>query len=103
MDQRPSHIGVSALILPQFIFDQNFLFLVISKLLLAIAYPGEGNPDDHQTRIRQVIGAGVQVVVNLMEDEELKTRTPYQDTMREHARQGIITSSDDCSFHTLIF
>jgi hypothetical protein len=74
------------------------IYLVISKCLLASAYPGEKDPDEHQIRTRQVIDAGVQVVVNMMEEKEMETRTPYKDAMRQHAGQGIITLST-CIFY----
>jgi hypothetical protein len=63
--------------------------LVIPNLLLASAYPGEKDSDAHQILTRQIIDAGTQVVVNLMEIEELKTFTPYQDIMLQHAKEGI--------------
>jgi len=63
---------------------------VIPNLLLASAYPGEKDPDAHKIRTREIVNAGVQVVVNLMEVEELKTFTPYQDTILQHAKEGII-------------
>ncbi len=64
---------------------------MIPKRLLASAYPGEENPDDHKARTRQFIDAGVQVIVNIMEIEELKRFTPYQDIMLQHAKEGNIT------------
>jgi hypothetical protein len=67
------------------------LYSVIPNRLLASAYPGEKDPEAHQLLIRRmIIGAGIQVVVNTMETEELKTCTPYQETMLEHAKEGII-------------
>jgi len=65
--------------------------LVIPNLLLASAYPGEKDSDAHKILTRQIIDAGTQVVVNLMEIEELKTFTPYQDIMLQHAKEGIST------------
>ncbi len=65
--------------------------LVIPNLLLASAYPGEKDSDAHKILTRQIIDAGTQVVVNLMEIEELKTFTPYQDIMLQHAKEGITT------------
>ncbi len=67
------------------------VYLVIPNHLLASAYPGEKNPDAHRILTRQIIDAGIQVVVNVMEIEELKTCTSYQDIMLEHAKEGIIT------------
>ncbi len=57
---------------------------------MASAYPGEKDPDAHKIITRQIIDAGVQVVVNVMEIEELKTFTPYQDIMLQHAKEGIV-------------
>jgi hypothetical protein len=58
---------------------------------LASAYPGEKDPAAHKLLTRRmIIDAGVQVIVNAMELEELKTFTPYQETMLEHAKEGII-------------
>jgi hypothetical protein len=66
--------------------------LVIPNRLLASAYPGEKNSDAHKERTRQIIiDAGIQVVVNIMEIEELKTFTPYQDIMLQHAKEGEFT------------
>ncbi len=68
------------------------VYLVIPKLLLASAYPGEQDSDAHKTRTRQIIDAGVQVVVNMMEKNELERRTPYQNDMLQYAKEGIIIS-----------
>ncbi len=58
---------------------------------MASAYPGEKDPAAHKLLTRRmIIDAGVQVIVNAMELEELKTFTPYQETMLEHAKEGII-------------
>jgi len=70
------------------------VYLVIPNHLLASAYPGEKNPDAHRILTRQIIDAGVQVVVNMMEEQELETCTSYQIAMRQHATEGIITSSN---------
>ncbi len=57
---------------------------------MASAYPGEKSPDAHKILTRQIVDTGVQVVVNIMEIEELKTFTPYKDIMLQHAKEGII-------------
>ena len=89
--QHPFHIGVIVLDLSSKVIYQMMIFdLVIPNLLLASAYPGEREPDAHQRLTRQIIEAGVQVVVNIMEIEELKRFTPYQDIMLQHAQEGII-------------
>ncbi len=85
VDQHHVHIGVSH-ILFRFICLIR-LHLVIPKRLLASAYPAERDPAAHSVRTREIIDAGVEVVVNIMEPEELKTFTPYQDTMLQHAKE----------------
>ncbi|UJR24004.1 hypothetical protein I4U23_026969 [Adineta vaga] len=60
---------------------------VVPNLLLASAYPGEKDPDAHKRLTRQIIDAGIQVVVNIMEIEELKRFTPYQEIMLQHATE----------------
>ena len=64
-------------------------YIVIPKLLLASAYPGEREPDAHIALTRSIIEAGVQVVVNALEFEEVERCTPYKDTMLQHAKEGI--------------
>ncbi len=63
---------------------------VIPNLLLASAHPGKKDPDAHKIGTREIVNAGVQVVVNLMEIEELKTFTPNQYTILQHGKEGII-------------
>lgn len=53
---------------------------------MASAYPGEKNPVSHQKLTYDIMAAGVEVIVNLMEEEELKTFTPYKETMQEHVK-----------------
>ncbi|CAF1026462.1 unnamed protein product [Rotaria sp. Silwood1] len=65
----------------------NYSHWVIPKLLLASAYPGEKDPNAHKLLVRKIIDAGVQVVVNIMEIEELKTFTPYKDLMLQFAKE----------------
>lgn len=76
------HYGISFLI-------SIWFNLVISKLLLASAYPGEKDPNAHKLLTRKIFDVGVQVIVNLLEIEESKSFTPYQDNFLEYARQGI--------------
>ena len=86
MAQHLSPIGVS---LYSLLTSLNQLYyLVIPKLLLASAYPGEKDLEAHKIRTREIVDAGVQVVVNIMEIEELKTFTPYQEIMLQHAKGG---------------
>lgn len=86
MDQHLSRIGVSQFRNLRLCFSNQLYHVVIPKLLLASAYPAEKDPDAHKIRTREIVDAGVQVVVNTMEIEELKTFTPYQQTMLEHAK-----------------
>ncbi|CAF1365232.1 unnamed protein product [Rotaria sordida] len=83
--------AISALVLNQ--VDESargptdYSHWVIPKLLLASAYPGERDPNAHKLLVRNIINAGVQVVVNIMEIEECKTFTPYKDLMLELAKE----------------
>jgi hypothetical protein len=63
--------------------------LVIPNCLLASAYPAEKDPAANVVRTRQIMDAGVEVIVNTMEVEELKSFTPYQDNMSQLAKEGI--------------
>jgi hypothetical protein len=78
----------------RFIFNKNAVYLVIPKRLLASGYPGDKDPDTHKIRTRQIIDAGVQVVVNVMGIKELKHFTPYEDIMLQYAKEGIINPFD---------
>lgn len=57
---------------------------------MASAYPGEKDPAAHTILTREIMATGVEVVVNLMEEEELKTFTPYQEIMKEHVKACMI-------------
>lgn len=57
---------------------------------MASAYPGEKEPNAHKILTHKMIDAGIEVIVNLMEIEELKSFTPYQDIMVQHAKEGMI-------------
>ncbi|CAF1486013.1 unnamed protein product [Didymodactylos carnosus] len=46
--------------------------LIIPKVLLTSAYPRGRKPNAHKLLTRQIFDAGVQVIVNIMETEELK-------------------------------
>ncbi len=67
--------------------NNNFVYPVIPKLLLASAYPGDKNPDTHKIRTREILDAGVQVVINIMGINELKHFIPYEDIMLQYAKE----------------
>ena len=63
------------------------VYLVIPKLLLGSAYPGDKDLDIHKVRAREIVDAGVQVVVNLMSIKEFKRLTTYEDIMLQYAKE----------------
>lgn len=87
MDQQISPIGVR-IVIQRYSFIYRF-DLVIPNRLLASAYPGEKNPVSHQKLTYDIIATGVQVIVNLMEEQELTTFTPYKEIMQEHVKACI--------------
>lgn len=58
--------------------------------MLESAYADQANFEEQKTRARQFIDADVQVLVNMMEDEELKTRSLYKDTMWQYVKENFI-------------
>lgn len=63
--------------------------LVIPGRLLASAYPGSKDPNEHRLTIeRLIIDHSIQVIINLMGEKELTRFTPYRDLMLEHAKKG---------------
>ncbi len=65
------------------------VYLVIPNHLLASAYPGEKDPDAPKILTRQIIDAGVEVLVNVMEIEELKSCTSVMFAFW-YQREGVI-------------
>ena len=62
---------------------------MIPNRLLASACPGGKDSNEHTISVQKLVNAGIQVVVNTMENEEFKRCIPYQDTMIQHAKEGI--------------
>ncbi len=76
----------------------SFCYWIVPDRLLAGAYPGHPDPEEHETRIHALTGAGIRVFLNLMEADETnkkgQTFVPYEDlaeqasldaTMHRHA------------------
>ena len=45
-------------------------YWVVPRLLLAGAYPGHPEPDEHRAKVQALLDAGIRVFVNLMEEDE---------------------------------
>ena len=58
-------------------------YWVVPDLLLAGAYPGHPDPDEHDQRVKLLVGAGIRMFLNLMEEDETNYAgepfVPYQD------------------------
>jgi hypothetical protein len=58
-------------------------YWVVPGTLLAGAYPGDPEPDQHLQKVRALVGAGIRTFVNLMEEGETdhahKPFVPYED------------------------
>lgn len=68
-------------------------YWVVENRLLAGAYPGSPDPDEHHNKVQALLEAGVRTFVNLMEEDETDGQgqpfAPYDDVVRElcpHAR-----------------
>lgn len=67
---------------------------MIPGRLLASAYPAERNEEAHRLMTqRLIVDSSIEVIVNLMEEEELKSFTPYQAMMLEYAKTGLFSPS----------
>ena len=57
-------------------------YWVVPGLLLAGAYPGDPDPDEHQAKVQALLDAGIRTFVNLMEEHETNYAgepfVPYQ-------------------------
>ena len=55
----------------------------VPGLLLAGAYPGDPDPDEHQAKVQALLSAGIRTFINLMEQQETNYAgepfVPYQD------------------------
>ena len=62
-------------------------YWVVPGLLLAGAYPGHPDPEEHHARVQSLVGAGVRTFVSLMEPEETNYAgdpfVPYADLARQ--------------------
>jgi protein-tyrosine phosphatase len=62
-------------------------YWVASGVLLAGAYPGGADPDEHRQKIQALVGAGVRAFVNLMRKDEINWAgvpfVPYVDLARQ--------------------
>ena len=85
-DQHHFHIGASYCL---YAIDLIIVlvYLVIPNVLLGSANPGDKDPDIHKIRAREIVNAGVQVVVNLMTIKEFKRLTTYADIMLQYAKE----------------
>jgi hypothetical protein len=58
-------------------------YWVVPGLLLAGAYPGDPDPDEHHIKVQSLVSAGIRTFVNLMEGSETnyvgEPFVPYQD------------------------
>jgi hypothetical protein len=61
-------------------------YWVVPGTLLAGAYPGNSDPDEHLQKVRVLVGAGIRTFMNLMEEGETNHAgepfVPYQDLAR---------------------
>ena len=65
----------------------TWCYWVVEGRLLAGAYPGSPDPDEHRTKIQSLLDAGVRTFVNLMEEDETngggQAFAAYDDLARE--------------------
>ena len=62
-------------------------YWVVPGLLLAGAYPGDPDPEEHHQKVQAIVGAGISLFVNLMHENETdltgKPFVPYADLARQ--------------------
>ena len=62
-------------------------YWVVPSRLLAGAYPGDPDSDQHQAKVQALVDAGIRTFVNLMEEDETNYAgepfVPYQDLARQ--------------------
>ncbi|MGD0038795.1 MAG: hypothetical protein ABSE84_00040 [Isosphaeraceae bacterium] len=62
-------------------------YWMVPELLLAGAYPGDPDPQEHCQKVQAIVGAGTRTFVNLMEEDETDRAgepfVPYQDLARQ--------------------
>ena len=62
-------------------------YWVVPQLLLAGAYPGHPDPDEHHATVQSLVGAGIRAFISLMEPDEADHAgdpfVPYADLARQ--------------------
>ena len=62
-------------------------YWVVPGLLLAGAYPGSPDPEEHRAKIKALLDAGIRAFVNLMEETETNLAgqlfVPYDDVVSQ--------------------
>jgi protein-tyrosine phosphatase len=62
-------------------------YWIVPGLLLAGAYPGDPDPDEHRAKVQSLLDAGIRLFVNLMEEDETnyagEAFVPYQDLAKQ--------------------
>lgn len=62
-------------------------YWVVPRLLLAGAYPGHPDPDEHRAKVQVLLDAGIRMFVNLMEKDETNYAgepfVPYDDVAEQ--------------------
>ena len=65
----------------------SWSYWVVENRLLAGAYPGSPDPDEHRRKVQRLIDAGIRTFVNLMEEDETNYQgqpfAPYDGLARE--------------------
>jgi hypothetical protein len=65
----------------------SWSYWVVENRLLAGAYPGSPDPDEHRKKVQRLLDAGVRTFVNLMEEDETNYQgqpfAPYDGVARE--------------------
>ena len=68
-------------------------YWVLPNLLLAGAYPGHSDPDEHRMKVQALLAAGVRVFVNLMEEDEANYSgqpfVPYDGPVRDSCPEAV--------------
>ncbi len=68
-------------------------YWVVPGTLLAGAYPGDPDPDEHREKVQAIVGAGIRTFVNLMEKNETnyvgEPFVPYQDLARRLCPEAV--------------
>ena len=70
------------------LFPTKSLSLVIKNVLLASGYPGAKDAEEHQRIIQAIHRTSIDLFVNLFREEDQRGFTPYEQQIRQLARQG---------------